>query len=139
MSEVKRLSLAEALQKVSQAQLKAEVPSFSVGDTVIVALKENIDQAKTVVATKSKDPAKQRVREQLFEGVVLAKRGSGINASFIVRKISHGEGVNRTFQIHNDIIKSVTVKRRGQVRKAKLYYLKDLSGKKARIREKLVD
>ena len=105
-----------------QKQMKTDVPVFSAGDTVVVQ-----------VSVKEGD----RVRLQAFEGVVIAKRNRGLNSAFTVRKMSHGEGVERVFQTHSPAIKSITVKRRGDVRKAKIYYIRDLSGKSARIREKL--
>ncbi len=103
-------------------QLKQNVPEFGPGDTVIVQVK-----------VKEGD----RERIQAFEGVVIAKRNRGLNSAFTVRKISHGVGVERTFQTHSPQIDSVSVVRRGDVRQAKLYYLRELSGKKARIKEKL--
>ncbi|MDH4191772.1 MAG: 50S ribosomal protein L19 [Betaproteobacteria bacterium] len=98
------------------------VPDFSPGDTLVVRV--------NVVEGDKK-------REQAFEGVVIAKRNRGLNSSFIVRKISSGEGVERTFQTHSPLIASIEVKRKGHVRRAKLYYLRARSGKSARIREKL--
>lgn len=103
-------------------QLKQNVTQFSPGDTVIVQVK-----------VKEGD----RERVQAFEGVVIAKRNRGLNSAFTVRKISHGVGVERTFQTHSPLIDSVALVRRGDVRQAKLYYLRELSGKKARIKEKL--
>jgi len=103
-------------------QLKQNVPEFSPGDTVVVQVK-----------VKEGD----RERIQAFEGVVIAKRNRGLNSAFTVRKISHGVGVERTFQTHSPLIDSVAVVRRGDVRQAKLYYLRELSGKAARIKEKL--
>ena len=110
------------IQLVENAQLKTDIPQFSAGDTVIVN-----------VRVKEGD----RERIQAFEGVVIAKRNRGLNSAFTVRKISHGEGVERVFQSHSPAIKSIEVKRRGVVRRAKLYYLRNLSGKAARIKEKL--
>ncbi|MFN7572690.1 MAG: 50S ribosomal protein L19 [Betaproteobacteria bacterium] len=98
------------------------VPEFAPGDTVVV-------HVNVVEGT--------RKRVQAYEGVVIAKRNRGLNSSFIVRKISSGEGVERTFQLYSPTISSIEVKRRGAVRRAKLYYLRDRSGKSARIREKL--
>ncbi|MCF8150148.1 MAG: 50S ribosomal protein L19 [Sulfuritalea sp.] len=98
------------------------IPDFAPGDTVIVSVK--------VVEG-------DRKRVQAFEGVVIAKRNRGLNSNFIVRKISSGEGVERTFQTYSPLIASIEVKRRGDVRRAKLYYLRDRSGKSARIKEKL--
>ncbi|HSB96274.1 MAG TPA: 50S ribosomal protein L19 [Spongiibacteraceae bacterium] len=103
-------------------QLKQNIPEFSPGDTVVVQVK-----------VKEGD----RERIQAFEGVVIAKRNRGLNSAFTVRKISHGVGVERTFQTHSPLIDSVAVVRRGDVRQAKLYYLRELSGKAARIKEKL--
>jgi large subunit ribosomal protein L19 len=103
-------------------QLKQNVTEFSPGDTVIVQVK-----------VKEGD----RERVQAFEGVVIAKRNRGLNSAFTVRKISHGVGVERTFQTHSPLIDSVSLVRRGDVRQAKLYYLRALSGKAARIKEKL--
>ena len=99
------------------------IPEFAPGDTVIV-------NVNVVEGT--------RKRVQAYEGVVIAKRNRGLNSSFIVRKISSGEGVERTFQTYSPLLASIVVKRRGDVRRAKLYYLRNLSGKKARIKENLV-
>ncbi len=104
-------------------QMSKEIPTFAPGDTVIVQVK-----------VKEGD----RSRLQAFEGVVIAKRNRGVNSAFTVRKISNGVGVERTFQTYSPLVDSLAVKRRGDVRKAKLYYLRDLSGKAARIKEKLV-
>ena len=112
----------EIIQKVEQAQLKTDVPEFSPGDTVVVQ-----------VHIKEGD----RARLQAYEGVVIAIRKRGLGSAFTVRKISHGVGVERTFQTHSQQIESIKVKRRGDVRQAKLYYLRDLAGKAARIAEKL--
>ena len=101
---------------------KNPIPDFAVGDTVAVQ----------VVITEA-----QKTRLQRFEGVVIGKRNRGLNSSFTVRKISHGFGVERTFQLHSPLIDSITVNRRGDVRKAKIYYLRERSGRSARIREKL--
>ena len=114
--------MSNIIQELEAEQLKGKLPEFSPGDTVIV-------QVKVVEGT--------RERLQAFEGVVIAKRNRGLNSSFTVRKISHGEGVERVFQTHSPNIKSVEVKRRGDVRRAKLYYLRELQGKAARIKEKL--
>jgi large subunit ribosomal protein L19 len=111
------------IQALEKEQLKSNVPEFSPGDTVVVNVK-----------VKEGD----RERVQAFEGVVIAIRNRGLNSAFTVRKISHGVGVERTFQTHSPLIDSVTLKRRGDVRQAKLYYLRDLAGKAARIKEKLV-
>ncbi|GLK89075.1 MULTISPECIES: 50S ribosomal protein L19 [Pseudomonas] len=104
-------------------QMSKEIPTFAPGDTVVVQVK-----------VKEGD----RSRLQAFEGVVIAKRNRGVNSAFTVRKISNGVGVERTFQTYSPLVDSLAVKRRGDVRKAKLYYLRDLSGKAARIKEKLV-
>jgi len=118
------MNLLETLEKEEIARLGKVIPSFAPGDTVIVNV--NIVEG-------------ERKRTQAFEGLVIAKRkGSGLNASFIVRKVSAGEGVERTFQTYSPMIASIEVKRRGDVRRAKLYYLRDRSGKSARIKEKLV-
>ena len=111
------------IQQLEKEQLKASIPEFSPGDTVVVQ-----------VIVKEGD----RVRSQAFEGIVIAIRNRGLNSAFTVRKISHGVGVERTFQTHSRQIESITLKRRGDVRQAKLYYLRDLTGKAARIKEKLV-
>ncbi len=103
-------------------QMTKEIPVFAAGDTVIIQV-------------KVKEGDRQRL--QAYEGVVIAKRNRGINSAFTVRKISSGVGVERTFQTYSPLIDSITVKRRGDVRKAKLYYLRALSGKAARIKEKL--
>ena len=110
------------IQELEQAQLKQDIPDFAPGDTVIVQVRFSEE------------------RFQAFEGVVIARRrrNSNLNAAFTVRKMSHGEGVERVFQLHSPAIKSITVKRRGDVRKAKLYHLRGLTGKAARIKEKLV-
>jgi large subunit ribosomal protein L19 len=110
------------IQQIEAEQMNKEIPTFAPGDTVIVQVK-----------VKEGD----RSRLQAFEGVVIAKRNRGLNSAFTVRKISNGVGVERTFQTYSPLIDSLSVKRRGDVRKAKLYYLRDLSGKAARIKEKL--
>ncbi len=107
---------------LEQEQLKQNVPTFAPGDTVVVQVK-----------VKEGD----RERLQAFEGVVIAKRNRGLHSAFTVRKISNGEGVERVFQTHSPVVDSIAVKRRGAVRRAKLYYLRDRSGKAARIKEKL--
>jgi large subunit ribosomal protein L19 len=109
---------------IENAQLKQDIPDFGPGDSVIV-------QVKVREGT--------RERLQAYEGVVIAKRNRGINSAFTVRKISHGVGVERTFQSHSPLIESVSVIRRGDVRQAKLYYLRELSGRSARIKEKLAE
>ena len=111
------------IQALENEQLKANLTEFSPGDTVVVNVK-----------VKEGD----RERVQAYEGVVIAIRNRGLNSAFTVRKISHGVGVERTFQTHSPMIDSVTLKRRGDVRQAKLYYLRDLTGKAARIKERLV-
>lgn len=100
-----------------------KIPSFGAGDTVVVSI-------------KVKDG--ERSRTQLFEGFVIAKRNRGYNSAFTVRKISHGIGVERVFHVYSPIIEQIVVKRRGDVRRAKLYYMRNLSGKAARIKEKLI-
>jgi len=110
------------IQALENEQLKANLTEFSPGDTVVVNVK-----------VKEGD----RERVQAYEGVVIAIRNRGLNSAFTVRKISHGVGVERTFQTHSPMIDSVSLKRRGDVRQAKLYYLRDLTGKAARIKEKL--
>ncbi len=110
------------INQIETEQMAKEVPAFAPGDTVVV-------QVRVTEGT--------RERLQAFEGVVIGKRNRGMNSSFTVRKISYGVGVERTFQTFSKLIDSVTVKRRGEVRKAKLYHLRELSGKAARIREKL--
>ena len=110
------------IQMLEAEQMNKEIPAFAPGDTIIVQVK-----------VKEGD----RSRLQAFEGVVIGKRNRGLNSAFTVRKISNGVGVERTFQTYSPLVDSVTLKRRGDVRKAKLYYLRDLSGKAARIKEKL--
>ncbi len=110
------------IQELESEQLKQELPEFGPGDTVVVHV-------------KVKEGNRERL--QAFEGVVIGKRNRGLNSAFTVRKISHGVGVERTFQTHSKQVDSVAVKRRGDVRQAKLYYLRELTGKAARIKEKL--
>ncbi len=110
------------IQALDKEQLKTDVPDVSPGDTIVVQV-------------KVKEGTRERL--QAFEGVVIAKRSRGINSAFTVRKISHGVGVERTFQLHSKLIDSLAVKRRGDVRQAKLYYLRELTGRAARIKEKL--
>jgi large subunit ribosomal protein L19 len=110
------------IQELENEQLKQDVPDFSPGDTVLV-------QVRVIEG--------DRERLQAYEGIVIAIRNRGINSAFTVRKISHGVGVERTFQTHSPQIASVELKRRGDVRQAKLYYLRNLTGKAARIKEKL--
>jgi large subunit ribosomal protein L19 len=118
------MNLIQKIEQEEIARLTANktIPSFAPGDTVVVNV--NVVEGN-------------RKRAQAFEGVVIAKRNRGLNSSFIVRKISSGEGVERTFQTYSPLIASIEVKRRGDVRRAKLYYLRDRSGKSARIKEKL--
>ena len=116
------MNLIEILEKEEMARLGKTIPAFGPGDTVIVSV-------NVVEGT--------RKRVQAYEGVVIAKRNRGLNSGFIVRKISNGEGVERTFQTYSPLIASIEVKRRGDVRRAKLYYLRERSGKSARIKEKL--
>ena len=116
------MDIIQTLEHEEIARLARPIPSFAPGDTVIVSV-------KVVEGT--------RKRLQAFEGVVIAKRNRSLNSSFIVRKVSSGEGVERTFQTYSPLIASIEVKRRGDVRRAKLYYLRDRSGKSARIKEKL--
>lgn len=116
------MNLIEQLETEEINRLNKNIPDFSPGDTVIV----NVNVVEG-----------DRKRVQAYEGVVIAKRNRGLNSSFIVRKISSGEGVERTFQTYSPLIASIEIKRRGEVRRAKLYYLRDRSGKSARIREKL--
>ena len=117
------MDLIQQLEAEEIARLGKTFPQFAPGDTVIV----NVNVVEG-----------DRKRVQAFEGVVIAKRNRGLNSNFIVRKISSGEGVERTFQTYSPLIASVEVKRRGDVRRAKLYYLRERSGKSARIKEKLV-
>lgn len=116
------MNLIQEIEKEEIARLGKTVPDFAPGDTVIV----NVNVVEG-----------ERKRVQAFEGVVIAKRNRGLNSSFIVRKVSSGEGVERTFQTFSPLIASIELKRRGSVRRAKLYYLRERSGKSARIKEKL--
>jgi large subunit ribosomal protein L19 len=116
------MNLISTLEHEEIARLNKKIPAFAPGDTVIVSV-------NVVEGT--------RKRVQAFEGVVIAKRNRSLNSSFIVRKISNGEGVERTFQLYSPIIAGIEVKRRGDVRRAKLYFLRQRSGKSARIKEKL--
>ena len=116
------MDMIRILEQEEIARLNKTIPTFAPGDTVIVSV--------NVVAGTRK-------RLQAYEGVVIAKRNRSLNSSFIVRKISNGEGVERTFQLYSPLIASIEVKRRGDVRRAKLYYLRERSGKSARIKEKL--
>lgn len=110
------------IQQLEAEQMKKNIPDFSPGDTVVVQVRVKEGE---------------RERLQAYEGIVIAKRNRGLNSAFTVRKVSQGEGVERVFQTHSHAIDSIEVKRRGLVRRAKLYYLRDLQGKAARIKEKL--
>ncbi|WP_295449011.1 50S ribosomal protein L19 [uncultured Thiodictyon sp.] len=114
--------MSNIIQALDAEQMNRQVPDFAAGDTVVVQIKVKEGE---------------RERLQAFEGVVIAKRNRGLNSAFTVRKISHGEGVERVFQTYSPIIAEIQVKRRGDVRRAKLYYLRGLTGKAARIKEKL--
>lgn len=116
------MNLIDILEQEEIARLGKTIPVFAPGDTVIVQV-------------KVKEGTRERL--QAFEGVVISRRNRGLNSSFIVRKMSSGEGVERTFQLYSPLIGNIEVKRRGDVRRAKLYYLRDRSGKSARIKEKL--
>jgi large subunit ribosomal protein L19 len=116
------MNLIEQIEKEESERLGVTIPDFAAGDTVVV----NVNVVEG-----------ERKRVQAYEGVVIAKKNRGLNSSFIVRKISSGVGVERTFQSYSPLIASIEVKRRGDVRRAKLYYLRDRSGKSARIKEKL--
>ena len=113
--------MSNIIEELEREQLR-QIPEFNPGDTVVVQV-------------KVKEGERERI--QAFEGIVIAKRNRGLNSAFTVRKISHGTGVERVFQTHSPIISEITVNRRGAVRRAKLYYLRDLTGKAARIKEKL--
>ena len=113
--------MTDALKKISADSMKSEVPEFGIGDTVRISV--NIREG-------------ERERIQMFEGTVIAKRGSGVAETFTVRRVSYGVGVERTFPVHSPRIDKIVVARRGIVRRAKLYYLRNLTGKAARIREK---
>lgn len=114
--------MSNIIEQIEKAQMEKSVPEFGPGDTVVVQVKVKEGE---------------RERLQAFEGVVIAKKQRGLNSSFTVRKISHGEGVERVFQTYSPAIGGIEVKRRGDVRRAKLYYLRKLTGKAARITEKL--
>jgi large subunit ribosomal protein L19 len=114
--------MSKLINEIEQEQLKSDVPDFSPGDTIVVQVRVKEGE---------------RERLQAYEGVVIAKRNRGLNSAFTVRKISHGEGVERVFQTHSPAVADIKVKRRGDVRRAKLYYLRERSGKSARIKEKL--
>ncbi len=114
--------MSNIIEQLEKEQMSRKIPDFSPGDTVVVMVK----------VTEG-----SRERLQAYEGVVIAKRNRGLNSSFTVRKISHGEGVERVFQTFSPTISDIKVKRRGAVRRAKLYYLRELTGKAARIKEKI--
>jgi len=114
--------MSKIIEAIEKEQITKEIPEFSSGDTVIVQV-------------KVKEGTRERL--QAFEGIVIAKRNRGLNSSFTVRKISHGEGVERVFQTYSPIVSEIQVKRRGDVRRAKLYYLRGRTGKAARIKEKI--
>ncbi|MBT7245409.1 MAG: 50S ribosomal protein L19 [Proteobacteria bacterium] len=115
--------MSELIAKIEAEQLQTNIPSFSPGDTVVVQV-------------KVKEGTRERL--QAFEGFVIATRSRGLNSSFTVRKISHGEGVERVFQMHSPIIESIEVKRQADVRRAKLYHMRGLRGRAARIKEKIL-
>lgn len=112
----------KVIQAIEAEQMSKEIPAFAPGNTIVVQV-------------KVKEGTRERL--QAFEGVVIGKRNRGLNSAFTVRKISHGVGVERTFQTYSPLVDSIEVKRRGDVRQAKLYYLRERSGKSARIKEKL--
>ena len=114
--------MSNIIDQINEEQMQADLPEFSPGDTVIVNV-------------RVREGARERL--QAFEGVVIAVKNRGVNSAFTVRKISHGTGVERVFQTYSPLVDSINVKRRGDVRQAKLYYLRELSGKAARIKEKL--
>ena len=114
--------MTNSIQELEQAQLRNDLPEFGPGDTVRVQVRVNEGD---------------RERLEAFEGVVIAKRNRGLNSSFTVRKISYGEGVERVFQTHSPLVASIEVRRRGDVRRAKLYYLRSRTGKSARIKQKI--
>ena len=116
------MNIIQMLEQEEIARLNKTIPAFAPGDTVVVQV-------------KVKEGTRERL--QAFEGVVIAKRNRGLNSAFIVRKVSAGEGVERTFQTYSPLVEAIEIKRRGDVRRAKLYYLRDRSGKSARIKEKL--
>ncbi|MBT8090155.1 MAG: 50S ribosomal protein L19 [Gammaproteobacteria bacterium] len=114
--------MSKIIEAIENEQMGKEIPNFAPGDTIVVQVKVKEGE---------------RERLQAFEGIVIAKRNRGLNSSFTVRKISHGEGVERVFQTYSPVVDSVAVKRRGDVRRAKLYYLRGRTGKAARIKEKI--
>jgi large subunit ribosomal protein L19 len=115
-------AMSNLIDQIENELMKKDVPDFAPGDTVVVQVR----------VTEG-----DRERLQAYEGIVIAKRNRGLNSAFTVRKISHGEGVERVFKTHSPTVAEIKVKRRGDVRRAKLYYLRDLSGKAARIKEKV--
>jgi large subunit ribosomal protein L19 len=114
--------MSKIIEQLEREQMKADIPDFGPGDTVVVQV-------------RVKEGNRERL--QAYEGVVIARRNRGLNSSFTVRKVSHGEGVERVFPLHSPVVAEIAVKRRGDVRRAKLYYLRDRSGKSARIKEKV--
>ena len=114
--------MSKLIEAIEQEQMGKEIPEFGPGDTIVVQVRVKEGE---------------RERLQAFEGVVIARRNRGLNSSFTVRKISHGEGVERVFQTYSPSVAEITVKRRGDVRRAKLYYLRGRTGKAARIKEKI--
>lgn len=114
--------MSKIIESIEQEQINKEIPDFAAGDTVLVQV-------------RVKEGTRERL--QAFEGIVIAKKNRGLNSSFTVRKISHGEGVERVFQTHSPTVSAIQVKRRGDVRRAKLYYLRGRTGKAARIKEKI--
>ena len=118
----KRIVMSKVIEALEQEQMNKDIPEFSPGDTVVVQVKVT-------------EGARERL--QAFEGVVIAKRNRGLNSAFTVRKISHGECVERVFQTYSPVVNSIEVKRRGDVRRAKLYYLRGRTGKAARIKQKI--
>jgi large subunit ribosomal protein L19 len=116
------MAMSKIIETLEKEQMDRKLPEFNPGDTIVVQV-------------KVKEGSRERL--QAYEGVVIAKKNRGLNSSFTVRKISHGEGVERVFQTYSPTVASVTVKRRGDVRRAKLYYLRDRTGKAARIKEKI--
>lgn len=114
--------MSRIIDEINSEQMSREVPSFGAGDTVVVQVRVKEGE---------------RERLQAFEGVVIAKRNRGLHSAFTVRKVSHGEGVERVFQTYSPLVAGIEVKRRGDVRRAKLYYLRGRSGRAARIKEKL--
>lgn len=114
--------MGKLIESIEKEQINKDIPDFSPGDTIVVQV-------------RVKEGSRERL--QAFEGIVIGKRNRGLNSSFTVRKISHGEGVERVFQTHSPAVSAIEVKRRGAVRQAKLYYLRGRTGKAARIREKI--